>query len=382
MPSTPETPMRAVIVGGGMIAAVHERAIRAGGGSVAGWVGSSPERGAQLAEARGGRGYRDLDEALADPDVDVVHICTPNTTHAPFAIRAMRAGKHVVCEKPVAASAADALEMREVQRETGVVVTVPFVYRYHPIVRELRARRIRGDFGRWFTLHGHYLQDWMLSPQAGNWRVDAAAGGGSRAFGDIGSHWCDLVEFVSGERFGSLSATTAIAIPQRPGPSAESFTLAAADAPLVDVTTEDTAIVTLRTASGVVGSTVVSQVAGGRRNRLWFELDGAEGSAVFDQELPETAWLGGLDGATVIARGAGPMAEDAARLSYVPGGHAQGYQDCFDAFVADSYAAIRGAAPEGLPTLDDGVRSAHLVEAVLDAAASGAWVEVPSPVAS
>ncbi|MFD7288784.1 Gfo/Idh/MocA family protein [Streptomyces sp. NPDC059863] len=254
-----------------------------------------------------------------------------------------------------------------------------FVHRYHPIVRELRARRLAGEFGRWHLLHGSYLQDWMLSPTAGNWRVRADAGGRSRAFADIGSHWCDLVEFVSGERFDTLTASTSIAIPERPAETAESFTAhadAAGPAPLAPVTTEDAAIVTLRTATGVSWDVVVSQVSAGRRNRLWFELDGAAGSAVFDEENPETAWLGLPDGAWVVARGAGSLAPDRQRLSYLPGGHAQGYQDCFKAFVADTYAAIAGDKPTGLPTLDDGLRSARIVDAVLASAASGAWTPV------
>jgi predicted dehydrogenase len=368
--------MRAVIIGGGMIAAVHQRAIRAAGAELAGVLGSGPGRSAELADRWATRAFDDLDTVLADPTIDVVHICSPNSTHVPFASAAMRAGKHVVCEKPIATSASEAAELVAVQRETGRVATVPFVYRFHPVIRELRARRIRGDFGPWYTLHGHYLQDWMLSPNTGNWRVDAVAGGASRAFGDIGSHWCDLVEFVSGERFTELSASTAIAIPRRPAPSAQSFTLGAADAPTSEVTTEDTAVVTLRTEGGVLGNVVVSQVSGGRRNRLWFELDGAAASAVFDQEEPETAWLGTPEGATVIARGAGPSARDAERLSYVPGGHAQGYQDCFDAFVADTYAAIDGEAPEGLPTLEDGLRSSRIVDAVLASAATRAWTPI------
>lgn len=367
--------IRSALIGGGMIAAVHRRAVQAAGGELVGVLGSRPERSAELAERWGVTGYPDLD-ALLGSDVDLVHIASPNATHHDLAIAALRAGKHVICEKPIATSAGDAAEMAAIAGGSGLVATVPFVYRYHPIVRELRARRIAGDFGRWFTLHGHYLQDWMLSPSAGNWRVDAAAGGGSRAFGDIGSHWCDLVEFVSGQRFAELSAITAIAIPERPAPSAQSFTLAADDAPKAAVTTEDTAVVTLRTADGIPGNVVVSQVAGGRRNRLWFELDGANGSAVFDQELPETAWLGTPDGATVIARGAGRIAPDQARLSYLPGGHAQGYQDCFDAFVADTHAAIRGEQPDGLPTFADGSRSARIVDAVLASAASRVWTPI------
>ena len=369
------TGVRAAIVGGGMIAAVHRRAIRAAGGVVAGVLGSRPERSAEIAAGWGVTAFPDLDALLA-ADVDVVHVCTPNSTHSTYGSAALRAGRHLVCEKPIATSVPEAAELASVASVAGLVASVPFVYRHHPIVRELRARRLAGEFGNWHLLHGSYLQDWMLSPTAGNWRVRAGAGGHSRAFADIGSHWCDLVEFVSGERFDVLTALTSIAVPERPEGSAASFTTAADATPLAPVETEDTAVVTLRTATGVPASVVVSQVSAGRRNRLWFELDGAAGSAVFDQENPESAWLGTPDGATVVARGTGTVSADQQRLSYLPGGHAQGYQDCFNAFVAETYAAIAGDKPPGLPTLEDGLRSARIVDAVLDSAASGAWTPI------
>jgi predicted dehydrogenase len=370
---------RAAVIGTGMIAAVHHRAIRAAGGVVVGVLGSRPERSAEAAAAWGCAAYPGL-EALLAADVDVVHVCTPNATHAAFATAVLRSGRHVVCEKPVAVSAEEAEGLQALAAGSGLVAAVPFVYRYHPIVRELRARRIAGQFGAWHALHGSYLQDWMLAPDAGNWRVDAEASGRSRAFADIGSHWCDLVEFTSGECLARLTALASIAVPQRPIGSAQSFAAQAARAEaapaLAPVTTEDVAVVAFQTASGVPGSVVVSQVAAGRRNRLWFELDGSAGSAVFDQEAPETAWLGSPDGARVIARGAGQLSAEHARLSYLPGGHPQGYQDCFNAFTADVYEAIVGNTPDGLPTMADGLRAVRITDAVLASAASGAWSDI------
>jgi predicted dehydrogenase len=370
---------RAAIIGTGMIAAVHHRAIRAADGVVVGVLGSRPERSAQAAAAWDCTAYPDL-EALLAADIDVVHVCTPNATHAEFTTAVLKSGRHVVCEKPVALSATQAEGLEALAAGSGLVAAVPFVYRYHSIVRELRARRIAGQFGAWHALHGSYLQDWMLAPDTGNWRVQAEAGGRSRAFADIGSHWCDLVEFTSGERLARLTALTSIAVPKRPSGSAHSFTAGAESADLAPalapVTTEDAAVVTFQTVSGTPGSVFVSQVAAGRRNRLWFELDGSAGSAVFDQEAPETAWLGSPDGAQVIARGAGRLSAEQARLSYLPGGHPQGYQDCFNSFIADVYEAIAGGPPDGLPTLADGLRSVRITEAVLASAASGAWADI------
>ncbi|WP_159499915.1 Gfo/Idh/MocA family protein [Microbacterium sp. 18062] len=371
-------PLRVAIVGTGMIARVHARAARAAGEQVLGVLGSSSSRSQETAQQwRLPRGYADLDALLRDAP-DVVHICTPNALHADQVRTVIAAGSHVVCEKPLATTRAEATELAALAREAGVVAAVPFVYRYHPMVREVRARRGRGELGDILLAHGTYLQDWMLDPRSSSWRVDPARGGASRAFADIGSHWCDLVEFVSGEQLAAVSALTSIAHATRPAASAPSFAApsdAAADP--VAVTTEDIVTAIFRTARGVPVSLVVSQVSGGRKNRLWFELDGTRASAVFDQEDAETAWLAGVDGARILHRGEGEVSADQARLNHLPAGHAQGFGDAFDAFVADVYAAVRGESPEGLPTFDDGARAAGIVDAVLDSAASRSWVDIP-----
>jgi predicted dehydrogenase len=350
---------RVGIVGTGFMARVHARAAQVGGADLVGVVGSTPTSGAEAASVLGARrGYADLAQMLAD--VDVVHVCTPNDTHAPLTHQALEAGRAVVCEKPLATSLADAEAMREAA--AGRVATVPFVYRFHPMVREARARVAAGGLGRLGSLHGSYLQDWLSSGSDENWRVDPARGGRSRAFGDIGSHWCDLMEFVTGDRIARLSARTATVQPQRGGR---------------EVSTEDVVTVQFDTAAGVLGTLVVSQVAAGRKNRLYLEVNGTDTSLAFDQEQPELLWAGRRSGSQLLLRDPDTAAPDAARLSRLPAGHAQGYQDCFDAFVADTYAALAGAEPEGLPRFADGARSAAVVDAVLrSAAADGVWTEV------
>lgn len=370
---------RVAVIGTGMIAGVHVRAARTNGADVLGVLGRTPQRSAQAAAALGlGRGYAGLDELLADRP-DVVHICTPNDQHHPQALAVLAAGIHVICEKPLATSPALADELADRAAAAGLVATVPFVYRYHPMVREIRARIAQGELGRVLAVHGSYLQDWMLDRDTSSWRVDAAAGGRSRAFADIGSHWCDLVEFVTGEHFTTVSAATDIVHPERPATAGTTFAGAAApDGPPepAPVTTEDTAVATFRTAAGRLGNVVVSQVAAGRKNRLWFEIDGTRQSASFDQEQPESAWFGTPAGATVAVRDPGRGHPDQRRLGLVPAGHPQGYLDAFAAFVADTYAAVSGAAPEGLPTFADGARSARIVDAVLGSAADQQWRKI------
>lgn len=366
------TPLKTAVIGTGMIAAVHRRAILLTGATIAGVLGSRPERSAEAAARWGVHGFGSYQEVLGS-DADIVHICSPNATHHDYAIAALEAGKHVVCEKPLGMTAAEAAQMAEAARKSGLVATVPFVYRFHPIVREIRARRIAGEFGDWNLLHGSYLQDWLVSPDVASWRVDPAAGGRSRAFADVGSHWCDLVEWVSGERLAELTAATSIAYPERPSGSAHAFARGGPTGPMVPVTTEDSALLLFRTERNVLGSATISQVAAGRKNRLWFELDGSLGSAVFDQEQPEQAWLGREAGSRLVVRDPNTPYPDAARLSSLPAGHAQGYAQCFESFVADTYAAVRGETPEGLPTFADGLRTARIVDAVLRSAASRSW---------
>lgn len=369
--------LRVAIIGSGMIAGIHRRSALLAGAQVVGVLGSRPERSAEAAAHWGlPNAYADLDQLLAG-DADVVHVCSPNATHAPYVEALLSAGKHVICEKPLGVSLAEAERMHGLAERAGVVATVPFVYRYHPVVREIRARAQAGEFGAWNLMHGQYLQDWLLSARSSNWRVDPAQGGPSRAFADIGSHWCDLVEWVSGQRMDRVVAQLSIAVAERSADASPSFAPGTGGA-TAPVATEDVATMLFRTTAGVPGSLVVSQVAAGRKNRLWFELDGAVGSAAFDQEQPEAFWLGTGDGSRSVVRDSASGSAEQRRLSYLPAGHAQGYADCFAAFVADTYAAVAGERPEGLPTFADGVRSARIVDAVVRSARTSNWMEVPT----
>jgi predicted dehydrogenase len=367
--------LRVGVIGTGMIADAHVRAARDAGAVVVGVLGSRPGRSRTVAESWGVEtAWEDLDSLIADRP-DVVHICTPNDTHLDYALALTEAGLHIVVEKPIATTVEDARRLAAAVAEAGTVATVPYVYRFHPLVREIRARRLRGELGRVLLVHGSYLQDWLLSVDASTWRVDPRSGGESRAFADIGSHWADLAEFMSGERFAEVSASASIAHPTRPVPSGPSFS-GDGGGERVPVTTEDIGLATFRTVSGVLANTVISQVSGGRKNRLWIEVDGSEQSAVFDQEQPDAIWLGSESGVTVLRRGEGAVAADQARFNRTPAGHAQGWPDAFSSFVADTYAAVRGVAPDGLPTVVDGLRSVEIIDAFLRSSRSGAWTAI------
>lgn len=345
------------------MARVHRTAARDAGGELRAVATRSAAGGRDAANALGAeRAESDAAGVLEATDIDVVHICTPNATHADLALRALRAGKHVVCEKPLATTAQDARILAETAQARGRVAAVPFIYRYHPMVREARARIARGDAGDLLTLDCSYLQDWMLLPSDDDWRVRSESGGASRAFADIGSHLCDLVEFVAGERIRTLSARTRRVFSERSGQT---------------VDTEDIVALLVETESGALGTLLISQMAAGRKNALTLELHGSQQTLRFEQERPEELWIGMREESRSLLRDPASSVADSARLQRVPAGHAMGYQDAFNGFVADVYAAIAGAQPDGLPTFADGFRSAVLTEAVLDSAAQGGrWVEV------
>ena len=355
--------VRTGLVGGGFMGRVHAAAARRAGARLTAVASSSRARAEAVAGELGvERVEADAADLFAASDVDVVHICTPNATHAPLAEAALAAGKHVVCEKPLATSAADARALAWAADRAGVVAAVPFVYRYHPMVREARARVAAGRIGTLLTLDGTYLQDWMLRQNDDDWRADAATGGPSRAFADIGSHLCDLVEFVTGERIARLAARTRRVFDERGGRT---------------VTNEDVAALLVETESGALGTLLVSQMAPGRKNALVIELHGSRRSLRFAQERPEELWIGARKASRLLLRDPATADPDSARLQTVPAGHPMGYQDAFDGFVADVYAAIAGERPDGLPTFADGLRAAVLTEAVLESAQNTTWIEVP-----
>lgn len=361
-PTDAPTPLRIGILGGGFMAAVHSRAARAAGARLLGLASSSPERARRAATELGvAAPYASAEALIDDPEIDVVHVCTPNSTHAALAARAITAGKHVICEKPLALDSVEAEALQRLVASSNVVAAVPFVYRYHPMVQEMRDRVRRGELGRLITVQGQYLQDWLLTADEGNWRVDANEGGRSRAFADIGSHLVDLLEFVTGERVAAVSAAMSIVHSERSGRR---------------VDTEDVAAVAVRFDGGAVGTLLVSQTAAGHDNDLRIEVMGTRETVSFAQEQPDTITVGRRGERTAVSRGGAGLSSSARELSLVPGGHPMGYQDAFTAFVRDVYRAVRGDALERMPSFADGLRANVVADAVLDSSHAGEWTEI------
>lgn len=355
-----DPPLRIGVIGAGFMARVHTAAALAAGAVPVAIAASTTASAERAANELGFPLAIDPEGLIHAPDIDVVHVCTPNSTHREYAEAVIAAGKHLICEKPIATSVPDAQHLVERARSGGTVAAVPFVYRYHPMAHEARDRAQGPGFGRLRTFQGVYLQDWLSEPSDDNWRVDDALGGPSRAFADIGSHLVDLFEFIGGDPITRLVARTRT-LP-REGRA--------------QVTTEDIAVVLAETAGGAVGTLTVSQVSPGRKNHLVIELAGEGTSLRFEQERPDRLWVGGRELNVEISRDANQIGPGARRLSRVPAGHPMGYQDAFNAFVADCYDTVRGQAPPGMATLQDGLRAAVLTDAVLRSAREGTWVDV------
>ncbi len=355
--------LRAGVIGSGFMARVHTRAIRDSGHRVVAIASSSKESAAKASdELNIGKYFDTWQELVVSDEVDVIHVCTPNEFHAEMAIAAARAGKHIVCEKPISVSHDEALEIQTEVENSGVGFAIPFAYRFYPVVREIRSKIAGGEAGPIHLMHGAYLQDWLASPTSNNWRVDSVVGGMSRAFADIGTHWCDLLEFVSGDRITALIANTSTAYDSRAGKK---------------VATEDVASILFETESGATGSFTASQVSFGRKNKLQIEFDGSKESYTFNQEQPDSFLIGGQRSNQTVTHGQETLGSaDARRLSLVPAGHPQGYQEAFNAFVSDAYDGFQGNVRDGVPGLVDGLRASALIDAVLESAATRSWVTV------
>jgi predicted dehydrogenase len=376
--------LRAAIIGTGFMASVHTEALRRIGVDVLGAAGSSPERGRQQAEALGlPTGYPSYQDLLADDRVDVVHVCSPNHLHHEHALGALRAGKHVVCEKPLAMNATEAAELSAVAKASGLVNAVCFMTRFYPQCQEARRRVQSGEIGDVRLLTGTYLQDWLANETDWNWRLDPRLGGALRAVGDIGSHWLDLAGFVSGRRIEAVMADLTTVLPTRLRPVAASVATfeAPVDGPAepVSIDTEDVAGVLIRFEGGSRGVLVLSQVSPGRKNYQTLEVSGSKSSLRWCAEEPEQLWIGHRDEPNqILMRGAVPGSPVATAGDY-PAGHVQGFPDTVTAMHRAVYRAVAAGGPPAAPdypTFGAGLEQAVIADAIAESACNGRWAAV------
>jgi predicted dehydrogenase len=376
----------AAVIGSGFIGTVHVEALRRLGVTVHGILGSTPERASARADRLGvPRAYADLGELLADPAVEVVHVTSPNHLHHPQVKAILAAGRHVVCEKPLAVTSEQSAELVALAAGSDRICAVNYNIRFYPLNQHLYGAVAAGQLGDIRLVTGRYFQDWLFLDTDWNWRLDPAEGGELRAFGDIGTHWVDLVSFITGSRVSAVLAELVTAIPVRHAPAGpvETFsTERATDTVARAMTTDDIALLLLRFANGARGSVAISQVSAGRKNSLQYEIDGSRSSAAWDSETPDHLWLGHRERPNeVLQRGAALMNEVGTAAASLPGGHVEGFGDTFHALFRAIYAAIaEGRMPDRptFATFEDGHHEMLLGDAVQRSAREGRWVDVPA----
>jgi predicted dehydrogenase len=374
----------AAVIGAGFVGRAHIESIRRLGIPVRGILGSSPERtAAECKSLNIERAYASLEELAADQSVTSVHICTPNHVHFPQASTMLRAGKHVLCEKPLTMDSRESALLKSIARESRRVDAVAYNLRYYPLCHEARAIVSSGAIGQPRLVHGSFLQDWLLFPTDWNWRLDPKLGGELRVVSDIGTHWLDLMMWITGRRVTELCADLATVVPMRyrPRGRVETFQKAASGASdEVPIMNDDYASVLLHFENNVHGVMTVSQVSAGRKARLWFEINGSEGSLAWNSESPNTLWIGRRDTASeVLPKDPALMSPQARGYAAYPAGHAEGYPDTFVQLFRDFYGYIEADKfdePRRFPTFDAGHNEMLLCEAIAKSATEHAWVPV------
>lgn len=375
----------AVVVGTGFIGPVHVEALGRAGVRVAGIVGSSAEKSRRAAhQLRLPSTYSSLDEALADPSIDAIHLATPNRFHYAQATSVLLAGKHVVCEKPLAMTSSESAQLVQLASECRLAAAVAYNIRYYPLCYESAARVRHGGFGSLLHVHGSYAQDWLLRSSDFNWRVVAEDGGQLRAVADIGTHWLDLVQFLCGHKIVAVCADLRTVHPKRSRPtgSTETFssnsTTPGADS--VAITTEDCGSVMLRFSNGANGCLWVSQTTAGRKNCLRFEMAGSEQTIAWNSESPNELWVGHRARPNeLLIRDPALMHTSAASVCNYPGGHNEGFPDTFKQLFKNFYDYIDAGdlrAPSTFPTFDDGHYEILLCEAILQSHLARKWIDV------
>lgn len=377
--------VNAGIIGTGFIGPAHVEAVRR-----LGFVDviALAEKGDELAKQKADdlsipKAYGNYQDLLADPDVQVVHNCTPNHMHFQINKEIMEAGKHVISEKPLAMTSKESKKLVEIAAKTGVVNAIDFNYRYMPLVQQARAMCQKQDVGRVYAVHGSYLQDWLYLETDWNWRLMPELSGASRAVADVGSHWCDLIQFITGLKIVKVFADLVTIHPVRKKPKVEVETYAGKvlkpkDLEDYPINTEDYATVLVEFDSGAHGVFTVNQCAAGRKNRLYYEIDGSKCALSWDQERPNEMWVGRRDGPNqTIMKDPSLLYPEAMEYAHFPGGHNEGYPDGPKNLFRNVYGYIaKTHRKNNFATFVDGHNEIAICDAVLKSAKMKKWVEV------
>ncbi|TWU33027.1 Gfo/Idh/MocA family protein [Novipirellula artificiosorum] len=378
--------LKAAVIGTGFIGPIHVEALRRIGVPVVGILDATVEQSEMAATQLGiPRVYKDLNELLDDDEIDSVHIATPNRFHFEHASACLKAGKHTLCEKPLAMNSDESAKLVALAESAGVCAGVNYNLRYYPLCVESADRVRKGRVGALHHVSGGYVQDWLFKETDFNWRVLASEGGELRAVADIGTHWLDLIQFITGQEIVSVCADLHTVFPtrQRPIGATETFSgkqITPDNTESVAIDTEDAGNVMLRFENGARGVMTVSQVTAGRKNCLRFELAGSKQALAFNSESPNELWIGHRDEPNeVLIRDPALMSTPASNVTSYPGGHNEGFPDAFKQIFLDFYGQIllgEDAGEATFPSFADGHREIVLCEAILESHRKQAWVSL------
>lgn len=374
------------ISGGGFVGNAHVEALRRIGVEVVGIAEATSELAKQKADALGlQKGYQSFEDMITDSQIQSVHIASPNFLHYRQVKMALLAQKHVICEKPLTLKSSESLELLKLAVEKNLVNAVNHNMRFYPMTQQARAMVQSGKIGNVYIIQGSYLQDWLLLETDWNWRLEPELGGDMRAVADIGSHWLDLITFITGKKVVEVLADFKTFLPIRKKPLKEVETFAgklksSMEYEEKEIKTEDYASILLHFEGGAHGALTVSQVSAGRKNRLFFEISGSKSSLAWDSQCPNELWVGQRSTANqVILKDPSLVIDEVRNCISFPGGHNEGYPDTFKQLYREVYNYIaRGnfSAPRNFPTFEDGYRALKMVEAVGKSAREGSWVKI------
>ena len=382
-------PIRTAIVGTGFMGRVHLEAVRRTEGvEVAAIVGRTEDAAQRLGAGFGVPLMKaDYREVLRDPTIDAVHVCTPNAQHYSMTKDALETGKHVLCEKPITTAVREAEELVSLAAKQGLRNCVCHNLRYYPMVQQMRQLREAGELGEILVVQGTYSQDWLLYDTDWNWRADSKVSGPSRCMADIGSHWFDLAEHLTGLRVTSLCADlqTFHRTRKRPKHSVETFAnklMGPEDYIETPVDTEDFGAVIFRMGTRTRGCMSASQVSAGRKNGFRMEIYGSRSSVAWNQERPDELWVGHRDsGNALFVKDPSLLLPGARGFADLPGGHSEGYDDTFKQVFRRFYASIGSSGTAEYPQFVDGLRQLKILDAVLESQRARKWVDVPATTA-
>ena len=377
---------KVAVIGLGFMGRTHIQALGRLGVEVYGVAGIDEDEAKNAAsELSIPRWYRSFEEAIADTEVKAVHLCTPNNLHFPQAKQALEAGKHVLCEKPLAMTSSESHILADLAKKKGLMTAVNYNLRFYPICQEARARIAAGDLGAPYLIHGAYLQDWLFLKTDWNWRLEPEQGGNLRVVADIGTHWMDMVTYLTGLKIKEVFADFSTVHPTRLQPAGNIETFAGKlekniSTKEVPIHTEDVAVILFRFDNGALGNVSLSQVSAGRKNFFWFEISGSKSAFHWEQENPNELWIGYRDQANqVLAKDPSLFHPEARALTGFPGGHAEGYPDTFVQVFRQFYGAVvSGKMPETgkFATFEDGHQEMILCEAIQRSAMEKHWIKV------